>query len=148
MPVFAVCFPQSSRFRVVSCLPCLALPSGKQFSLAYIAPALSIARLFPDNHSTGLSQHIIRTLLINIASTAIKEATCSCGKKHALHCNCEKAAEENKLEGPRCSCRARPAGQCTCDRASTENVKPTSTCSCGARPAGLSSSPGRRLCCD
>ncbi|KAB5566268.1 hypothetical protein GE09DRAFT_1284084 [Coniochaeta sp. 2T2.1] len=68
-----------------------------------------------------------------------KQATCSCGKTHALHCNCEKAAKENHIEGPRCSCRARPAGECTCDRAATENTnltKPaTSSCACGARPA-------------
>lgn len=70
--------------------------------------------------------------------TTAKQATCSCGKTHALHCNCERAPKENAVEGPRCSCRARPAGECTCDRAATENSKPaTSSCSCGARPAGM-----------
>lgn len=28
----------------------------------------------------------------------------SCGKQAALHCNCEKAATENKTAGARCSC--------------------------------------------
>ncbi|KAJ9129669.1 hypothetical protein NKR19_g10251 [Coniochaeta hoffmannii] len=68
-----------------------------------------------------------------------KQATCSCGKTHALHCTCDKAPKENSVEGPRCSCRARPAGQCTCDRADTENTKLTKpaagSCSCGVRPA-------------
>merc|ERR1711939_298588 len=63
-----------------------------------------------------------------------KEATCSCGKQPALHCTCEKAATENKVEGARCSCNQRAAGACTCSRSSQENTKPTgSTCACGKR---------------
>ncbi|KAI7654191.1 hypothetical protein KC318_g13742, partial [Hortaea werneckii] len=63
-----------------------------------------------------------------------KEATCSCGKQPALHCNCEKAQAENKTAGARCSCQQRPAGSCTCSRSSTENTKPTgATCACGQR---------------
>jgi hypothetical protein len=70
---------------------------------------------------------------------AAQQATCSCGKKSALYCNCEKAKEENAVSGARCSCRARPAGECTCDRAATENAKPAgSLCSCGKRGAGTS----------
>lgn len=66
-----------------------------------------------------------------------KEATCSCGKQPALHCTCEKAATENKVEGARCSCNQRAAGACTCSRSSQENAKPTgSTCACGKRSKG------------
>ncbi|KAI9151493.1 Proline iminopeptidase [Paramyrothecium foliicola] len=71
----------------------------------------------------------------NVECACAKQATCSCGQKSAMHCTCDKASSENKVEGPRCSCRARPAGECTCDRAATENTKPAgATCQCGARP--------------
>ena len=95
------------------------------------------------------------------------KAVCSCGKQSALHCSCERAASENKVEGPRCSCRecfppppsvvsvatglrcqgtvlmrcagARPAGSCTCDRAATENAAVGGEkCACGVRAAGTS----------
>jgi hypothetical protein len=36
--------------------------------------------------------------------TCAMQAKCSCGQKVALHCNCARAEEENKLNGPRCSC--------------------------------------------
>ncbi|KAK5718755.1 hypothetical protein LTR15_008489 [Elasticomyces elasticus] len=62
------------------------------------------------------------------------EAKCSCGKQSALHCNCEKAQTENKLQGARCSCNQRPAGECTCSRAQTENAEPKGeSCACGKR---------------
>ncbi|KAK4133675.1 hypothetical protein BT67DRAFT_382285, partial [Trichocladium antarcticum] len=65
-----------------------------------------------------------------------QQATCSCGKQPALHCNCTQATAENAVAGARCSCRARPAGHCTCARADVENSKPEgSTCECGSRPA-------------
>lgn len=49
-----------------------------------------------------------------------KEATCSCGKKAALHCDCEKSSTENKITGARCSCSTfysfYPYGMlCECD---------------------------------
>lgn len=68
-------------------------------------------------------------------------STCSCGKRSALDCNCDKASTENKVTGPRCSCRGRPAGECTCDRAETENAAPTGEkCACGMRSASKFSS--------
>jgi hypothetical protein len=78
-----------------------------------------------------------------------KQATCSCGKQSALHCDCAQAGTENAIRGARCSCRARPAGQCTCDRAATENqpLSDGSTCSCGARPAGMFLLPLSLLIC-
>lgn len=70
-------------------------------------------------------------------SHTAQQATCSCGQKPALHCNCDKAATENLIQGgARCSCRARPAGECTCQRSATENVRPSgATCACGVRAA-------------
>lgn len=54
----------------------------------------------------------------------------------ALQCQCDKAATENDIAGPRCSCRARPAGECTCSRSTSENAKVDGeTCACGSRPA-------------
>lgn len=73
--------------------------------------------------------------LANSPTTA-QQATCSCGKRSALQCNCERASTENSVEGPRCSCTARPAGQCTCERASVENQKSTGGCPCAQTPAG------------
>ncbi|KAL1888035.1 hypothetical protein Sste5346_009832 [Sporothrix stenoceras] len=43
-----------------------------------------------------------------------QNATCSCGKQSALHCNCDRASAENTTSGDRCSCGQRPAGACTC----------------------------------
>ncbi|KAI6247478.1 hypothetical protein HI914_04510 [Erysiphe necator] len=64
------------------------------------------------------------------------QAKCSCGKKSALRCDCDKAQTENSIRGPRCSCRARPARACTCERAHIENSSPEGNlCPCGIRPA-------------
>ena len=64
------------------------------------------------------------------------EAKCSCGKQAAMHCNCEKAATENKVPSDACACGMfrsqefvapyssqytdyelgmRPKGACTCN---------------------------------
>ncbi|KAF1814723.1 copper resistance protein Crd2 [Eremomyces bilateralis CBS 781.70] len=61
------------------------------------------------------------------------EATCSCGKQPALHCNCEKRVAENAVSGATCSCGRREAGHCTCKRSDKENTVPSSTCACGKR---------------
>lgn len=50
-----------------------------------------------------------------------KEATCSCGKQPALQCNCNKAADENKLPGNTCVCGKRAEGSCTCGRTDSNN---------------------------
>lgn len=83
--------------------------------------------------SNSSSLHTSVTSNIFIA----QQATCSCGLKPALQCNCDKATTENIiLSGARCSCRARPAGECTCQRAATENIRPSgATCACGIRAA-------------
>ncbi|PHH64490.1 hypothetical protein CDD81_4565 [Ophiocordyceps australis] len=65
----------------------------------------------------------------NAGCVCAKQATCSCGKQSALHCTCDKATMENKIQGPRCSCRARPcgsrpAGACTCEKASDGGYNP------------------------
>ncbi|KAL1840996.1 hypothetical protein VTJ49DRAFT_7550 [Mycothermus thermophilus] len=66
-----------------------------------------------------------------------QQATCSCGAKPALQCNCEKAATENAVSGNRCSCQARPAGKCNCARAEAENKKPCGdACDCGCKVSG------------
>ncbi|KAG5363337.1 hypothetical protein CJU89_2506 [Yarrowia sp. B02] len=49
------------------------------------------------------------------------EATCSCGKMPAQHCDCSKAAVENVKPTDACSCGMRQATQCTCSRKNEEN---------------------------
>ncbi|ODQ78948.1 hypothetical protein BABINDRAFT_22187, partial [Babjeviella inositovora NRRL Y-12698] len=44
------------------------------------------------------------------------QATCSCGKKAAQHCDCERASTENvkPADNESCNCGQRKKGECTC----------------------------------
>ncbi|KAK8194245.1 hypothetical protein M8818_007433 [Zalaria obscura] len=89
------------------------------------------------------SQRMLRAPAISVQPIRSNEATCSCGKQPAMHCNCEKSSTENKTTGARCSCNQRPAQACTCSRSQTENSKPSgSTCACGKRTADSCSCSG------
>ncbi|KAF2673593.1 putative copper resistance protein Crd2 [Microthyrium microscopicum] len=55
-------------------------------------------------------------------STSSIPTTCSCGKKAAQACDCDKSATENTVSGNTCSCGKRAAGACTCSRSAAENT--------------------------
>ncbi|CUS07796.1 unnamed protein product [Tuber aestivum] len=74
--------------------------------------------------------------------TCAQQAKCSCGQKEALNCTCERAPQENKVEGARLR---RPAKQCTCERAAEENTVTGDSCECGLRRADACYVEVRRL---